>query len=353
MLLRKNNPDLSVKFYVALQGDKTPDQYIRLGKRIEKMGFDRIYVYDDLMYRPAWPILNLIASHTSHIQLGPCLVNGFYRHPAILAENAAFLDELSGGRSVLGVGRGAFFDYLNLQDSEAVTRKACEETILLVKRFLAKSDQPFNGDYFQANEKAVFRFEPLRKEIPIIMGSWNEKMARLAGGLCDEMQVAESWDPAYMDVLYDQMCRGADEGGRHTVPVLSTGGITCISTDRDAAYQKAKETLAVYLPYLKGIMAKNGLDPERADLKEALHQIDHLSKKGQFAEAAALIPNNVVDALSLAGTPGQVKERLENLSRSAPIGGILFSPPYGTGKTIEESLELIMDKVVSKLRAGK
>ena len=108
--------DKSLDFYIALQGCYKPSEYIRLGQIIEDNGFDRIYVYDDLMFYPSFPILSLIAEHTNRIELGPCLVNGFYRHPALIASNAAFLDAVSNGRSILGLGRGAFFDFLNLKD---------------------------------------------------------------------------------------------------------------------------------------------------------------------------------------------------------------------------------------------
>jgi 5,10-methylenetetrahydromethanopterin reductase len=335
-----------VKFYVALQGDKHPGEYIRLGKRIEKMGFDRIYVYDDLMYRPSFPILNLIAANTKEIQLGPCLVNGFYRHPAIIAENAVFLDELSGGRSILGVGRGAFYDYLNIPHSEEITRQSCEETIQLVKRFISKSSEPFKGKYFEASEKAVLRWNPIRKDIPLVMGSWNEKMAYLAGKHCSELQVAESWDPDYLEPLFDQLMLGAKHAGRKDIPFFSIGGISCIAMDEKAAYQHAKRTLAVYLPYLKSIMATSGLDTE----SEAMIQIEHFSKQGKIADAMPFISDEIVDSLSLSGRPDKVKEKLLNVIDTGNIRGILFSPPYGALESIEDNLQLIMDKVVNKIR---
>lgn len=335
-----------LKFYVALQGNKTPGEYIRLGKRIEKLGYHRVYVYDDLMYRPSWPILSLIAANTKHIELGPCLVNGFYCHPAKIAENAVFLDEVSKGRTVLGVGRGAFFDYLNMELSETTTRKGCEETIQLVKRFFSKNDTPFRGRFFEATEKAVLRWDPPRADIPIVLGSWNEKMATIAGKHCTEMQVAESWDPDYLGKLYHQLCKGAKEAERSLPPYFSIGGISCISTEKTAAYQKAKETLAVYLPYLKGIMSKSGIDIDNENIKK----IDLYSKKGQFEEAIPFISDDLVHKLSLSGTPGQVREKLQVLIHQANIRGILLSPPYGTLDSIEDNLQLIMEEVISKIK---
>ncbi|MCP5054450.1 MAG: LLM class flavin-dependent oxidoreductase [bacterium] len=335
-----------VKFYVALQGNKPPAEYIRLGRCIEELGFDRVYVYDDLMYRPSWPILTLIAANTERIELGPCLVNGFYRHPAIIAENAVFLDEVSGGRAVLGMGRGAFFDFLELDHSEETTRNGCEEAIQLVKRFFAKSDEPFKGEFFKATEKAVLRWDPPRKDIPIVLGSWNEKMAYMAGKHCRELQTAECWETGCIETLYRQLEKGAHEAGLPRCPDFSIGGICCISNDEEKARRNAKQTLAVYLPYLKGIMEKSGIDTD----SENIEKIDHYSKRGRFEEAVPFITDPLVDSLSLTGTPALAVERLTGLLAHTDIKGIMFSPPYGTGGSIEDSLQLIARRVIPKIR---
>jgi len=346
---RRGNPtpaNRSLKFYVALRGNEKPQEYIRIGKLIEALGFDRIYVYDDLMYRPSWPILALIAEHTEKIELGPCLVNGFYSHPAMIAENAVFLDEISEGRTVLGLGRGAFFDFLNMDNSEYRTRKGCEETIQLVKRFLMKSDTPFKGEFFQANEKAVLRWDPIRNNIPLVLGSWNEKMALMAGKYCDELQVAESWNLGFLEQLYGQLQMGTKQNKRIKPVHFSIGGMSCISPDEHQAYQRAKRTMAVYLPYLKGVMSKSGFDVNTKEIK----QIEYYSKRGQYESASFFISDYMVKTLSLSGNPEQVVAKLDYLITNLNIHGILFSPPYGTANTIDENLYLIVDQVISKIK---
>ena len=331
-----------------MRGNETPERYIHLGKFIESLGFDRIYVYDDLMYRPSWPALTLIAEHTNRVELGPCLVNGFYSHPAMIAENAVFLDEVAQGRAVLGLGRGAFFDFLNMDSSERTTRIGCQETIQLVKRFLNKDDTPFEGEFYEATEKAVLRWDPPQSDIPVIMGSWNEKMAYITGLYCDELQVAESWSADFLNVLYDQMHLGfkkRSEAGCST-PTFSIGGMSCISPVAHDAYQKAKRTMAVYLPYLKRIMSKSGFNVRTKNVKT----IEFHSKRGRYEEAAGYISDDMVKTLSLSGTPDHVVKKLENLINVVNIHGILFSPPYGTADTVEANLELIVDQVISKVK---
>lgn len=336
-----------LKFYVALRGIHSPKECIRIGQLIEELGFDRVYVYDDLMYRPSWPALALMAEHTTRLELGPCVVNGFYTHPAMIAENAVFLDEISEQRAVIGIGRGAFFDFLNMDNAEPRTRIGCEETIQLVKRFLKKNNSPFQGQYFEANEKAVLRWDPPRADIPIVMGSWNEKMAFIAGKHCHELQVAEVWNLQYLEQLYLQLMSGADTLESPEIsPILTIGGMSCISLNEKDAYERAKRTMAVYLPYLKGVMSKSGFDVNTDRIKN----IEYYSKLGRYEEASNYITDQMVKTLSLSGTPEIVIEKTEYLLSNLNIQGILFSPPYGTGKTIEENLELIVHQVISKLK---
>lgn len=338
-----------VRFYVALQGDKRPEAYGPLAKFIEDLGFHRIYVYDDLMYRPSWPILTLMAGHTQNIELGPCLVNGFYRHPAIIAENAVFLDELSGGRAILGTGRGAFFDFLNMDLSESATRVGCEETLQLVQRFISGDATPFKGKYFQANEKAVLRWPPPRDRIPLVLGSWNEKMARLAGRYCDEMQTAECWETPYIETLYGQMKKSAQKAGREQLPLFSIGGICCMSNDETAALEHAKQTLAVYLPYLSSILSRSDINAKQENLKK----IEYHSKRGEYEAVVPLISEKLVRMLALCGTPDQAAGHLNRLIEASDIHAIMFSPPYGTSPRIEENLEFIAQSVISKIKPGK
>lgn len=338
----KNTP---LKFYVALQGNLQPKEYIKLGQFIEELGFDRIYVYDDLLYHPAWPILNLIAEHTKNIELGPCLVNGFYSHPTVLAKNIVFLDEISNGRSVLGVGRGAFFNFLDLPYSEHRTRKGCIETIRIIKKLLAKDPTPFNGEFFSANENAVLQWDPIRKEIPIVLGSWHEKMAEVAGQYCDELQTAENWDIAYLQKLENYLSFGKKNRDQPTLP-FSIGGMTCVANNERLAIDKMKPLLAVYFPYLQKVLKTNGIDLESDEAKNIIHY----AKNHDYHRAVSYMNDEIVRLSCLIGTPNQVVNKLSNILKAVNVHAILFGPPFGTADSIEKNLQTLMEDVVSSIR---
>ncbi|HCT29182.1 MAG TPA: hypothetical protein DIW31_00245 [Bacteroidales bacterium] len=303
-----------LNFYIALQGGYSPNEYIRYGKLIEDKGFDRLYVYDDLMFYPSFPILNLIAANTSRIELGPCLANGLYRHPALIASNAAFLDAVSNGRSVLGLGRGAFFDFLKMDTDEKFTRKAFKETIMLTSHFLKKKEQAFKGEIFNTTKKAVLRV-PSPSNPYIITATWNPKMAYLGGRYSDEVQLAEVFTDTYLKTILKTFQKGIHDSKSKSKKHISIGGMVCVSDDTKKAIEKAKKTLAVYIPYLKTILKNNKVDVKSTLIRD----IDLLSKRGNFLEASKLIPDDYVSMLTLTGTPTDVALKIKKLIKGKPI----------------------------------
>jgi 5,10-methylenetetrahydromethanopterin reductase len=331
---RKNTAP--IKFFVALRGDKKPKEYIRLAKYIENLGYHRIYVYDDLMFYSSSQILALMAEHTDRIELGPCLVNGFYRHPAIIAQEVAFLNEIAPGRVVTGIGRGAFFDFYNMDDSEEHTRQGVLETTMQVERLLNGQKSTLHGRFFSATEKAFLRVPLPEKKVPIVLGSWNPMIAKIACEYADELQVAEVWNKDYLSVLKNNFIGGVPSGKSFNI-----GGMSCISYDKEKAFHIAKNTAAVYIPYLNMLLEKYGYNTD----DEIFQNIFNYSRNGEYAKSASLISDEIIERVSLVGNPEKIVEKLVMLHDFVGLDGVMMSPPYGTG-SLEENLELIMEKVI-------
>lgn len=326
----------SPKFYIALQGNLKPHEYIRLARVIEELGFHRIYVYDDLLYYPSFPILALIAEHTRKIELGPCLVNGLFRHPAILAANYAFLDAISNGRAVLGLGRGAFFDFLKMNTSEKHTRRVYIETVQMVSHLLQGRKESLSGKRFKLTSTAFLRM-PVPANPKLLTATWNTKMAYLAGKFSHELQLAEVFTKEYFSELEAAYLKGLREGDAINRAKISIGGMTCLADDEGLARQKAKQTLAVYAPYLKTVLKRHGVDIR----SKAFVALEHLSKCGNLEGAARLIPDSMVDLLTLSGSPRIIAGKVKAIVGDSSIEGILISPPYGIHDSIEKNLEFI------------
>lgn len=329
-----------IKFYVALQGNKSPKSYIQLAKHIEQLGYDRIYVYDDLFYYPSIPILTLIAEHTKNIELGPCLLNGFYRHPAIITSNILAINEIAPKRTVLGLGRGAFYDFLGMDTSELTTRAAYKENVQLIKHFLSNKKEAFNGEYFKTNEHAFLRIKS--ENIPLITGTWNEDMAHIAGHYCNEIQIADVWNTDYLNRLQNSFLIGNCSGHQINHPKFSIGGISCVSEDEEACRKKVIETTLVYLPYLTKILDRCNVQYDKTDIEK----MSALSKAGKIEEAKKYVTNEMIDTLTLWGTPKQVVDKINKTLNRVHVDSIMFSVPFGVDDSDEKNLELISEKVI-------
>lgn len=336
--LNENTIMTRTKKYLALQGDKTPQEYVKIAKQAEANGFDRIYVYDDLFYYPAYPVLATMAQHTKTIELGACLLNGFYRHPAMIASNYAYLYSTIQTRAVMGLGRGSFFDLLNMETDETHTRLGYEETAKLIHHFFSGKQEAFNGKLFQTSEKAFLKI-PIPAKPHIVTATWNCDMAYLAGKYSHEIQIAEVWGESYLEELLDAFLRGNKENPTVDHPKFSIGGMICVGKTEQEALTKAKATVAVYLPYLHTILKNHGIDPESS----VINKISHLSKTGKIDEAARCTPDEIAMALALIGTPEQILSKIKAITSKFPIHGILFSPPYGTSNDTCDNIELLAE----------
>ncbi len=332
-----------IKFYVALQGNYAPTKYINIAKKIEELGYDRIYIYDDLFFYPSIPILTLIGEHTSKIELGPCLLNGFYRHPAIITTSILSINEISNGRAVLGLGRGAFYDFLGMDIREETTRYAYQENIQLVKHFLEMNKTEFNGIYFKANQNAFLRIKSA--DIPLITGTWNLDMAYIAGKYSNEIQIADVWNIDYLNQLQNNFLIGNSETKQISNPKFSIGGICCVSEDEKLCKEVVTETLIVYLPYLTKILDKCNVKYKQEDID----QITKLSKAGKIKEATKYVSDEMIDNLTIWGTPKQVVDKIKQIRRSVKIDSIMFSVPFGVEESPEENLKLISEKVIPNI----
>lgn len=181
-------------------GDKPPPTWESIAARAaaaETAGFD-VFVFEDaLLYRGeetangVWESLSIasaLAAVTSRITLGPSVVNAPYRSPALLAKIAETIDEISGGRFVLGIGAG------NTPDSDyrafgfPVDRRYSrfEEAIQIVHALLKDGRVDFRGNFHSAEEAELVLRGPRPDGLPINIAAGGPKMLKLAARYGDQ-----------------------------------------------------------------------------------------------------------------------------------------------------------------------
>jgi len=162
-------------------------ELLDMARRAEDVGLDSLWVGDHLLYRfadgstrgpwEAWSLLAALASATSQITLGPLVASTAFRGPALLAKQAATLDEISGGRFVLGLGAGwnpVEFAAFGLPFDHRVAR--FEEAFTIIRALLREGHVDFVGQYYSARDCELVPRGPSAGGPPIMIGSLGPRM---------------------------------------------------------------------------------------------------------------------------------------------------------------------------------
>jgi probable F420-dependent oxidoreductase len=178
-------------------------EYVSMARAAEDVGFDSIWVGDHLLYRndgrpergpwDAWTLLAGLAAVTDRIRFGPLVACAAFHPPAVLAKMAATVDEISGGRLVLGLGAGwnsAEFGAFGLPFDHRTSRFA--ESFEIVRRLLGGERVTLRGDHWTV-EDAVLLPVPARRPT-LMIGSTGERMLAIALPYVDAWN---TWFDAY------------------------------------------------------------------------------------------------------------------------------------------------------------
>ena len=215
-------------------------ELLEMIRAIEDLGFDSIWVGEHLLYRwqdrpprgpwEAWSMLAAIAASTSRVEFGPLVACTSFHNPAMLARQASAIDEISGGRLVLGLGAGwneTEFRAFGFPFDHRVDR--FEEAFTIIRTLLRDGAIDFDGRWYQARDCELLPHGPRPGGPPLMIGSNGPRMLRAT------LPYVASWNswfadtgnrPAGIPALRDRvdvLCRevGRDPGEiERTVAVL-------------------------------------------------------------------------------------------------------------------------------------
>jgi len=237
-----------MRFCLQLHGDLAADAYCTLAAQAEAFGFEDVTLHDLLMRRPAWPVLCDIARSTTHVLVGPNVTHPYLVHPAVTAASLRHLDEVSGGRAVLGIGRGSMYGMVGLQTPKGLTGLA--EAVEVIRRLVSGDRAEWAGEQFALGPGQGLRFGKPRR-IPVYLGTFGPAGSRLAGRTADGVRSAAQWDPDYATRIRSWIADGAEKVGRDPADVdFIVENWACLHPDRDFARLRARQMLATFLPHL-------------------------------------------------------------------------------------------------------
>jgi alkanesulfonate monooxygenase SsuD/methylene tetrahydromethanopterin reductase-like flavin-dependent oxidoreductase (luciferase family) len=179
-------------------------ELLDMTRAIEDLGFDSVWVGEHLLYRwedrpargpwEAWTLLAAIAASTTRIVLGPLVACTNFHNPALLAKQAVTIDELSGGRFVLGLGARwteTEFHAYGYPYDHRIDR--FEEAFTIIRTLLREGAIDFDGRWYQARDCELLPRGPRPTGPPLMIGSNGPRMLRAT------MPYADSWNSWYND----------------------------------------------------------------------------------------------------------------------------------------------------------
>jgi len=329
---------MPVELGIGLQSDKAPADYARLTRLVEANGFDVLSVFGDLMYQPPIAPLMIAAQNSSRIRLGPACLNPYVLHPVEIAGQIAALDLASRGRAYLGLARGAWLASIGIEQKHSVTRM--REAAEIVRRILGGDESGFRGRFFALEPGTRLNYVPARPRVPLMIGTWSLSMAALAAEIADEVKIGGCANPRMVVRMRELL----NAGHRRAADVaIVVGAVTVVAEDGGAARQRARTEVAKFFDVVAAfdstIEIPIGLV---AAVRERLRARDH-------AGAGALIPDELVDAFALAGTPEQVADHARHLVE-AGAQRVEFGSPHGL--TEDDGIGLLGTSVLPRLRSG-
>jgi probable F420-dependent oxidoreductase len=290
---------------------------------------------------------------TERIGVGTSIAYGVGRSPLTLAAEARDLDDLAGGRFVLGLGNGTrrmISDWHGQDPSAPAVRM--EELVTLVRKLWRMHEGPIDheGRFYRLRFRATGDVAPPARQIPIYTAGVNPRMIETAGRVADGLLGHALFTTGYIsDVVLPAIHRGAQRTGRSPTDItIASLVLAAVSDDAEVARREVAAQIAfyasakTYAPLLETI----GFGAEGAAIREAFGRDD-------LAGMVAAVTDRMIDELSVAGTAADViagLRRYEGLLDHA----ILYVPSFrlAPGRVRESALGLIDARAASAPTEG-
>jgi 5,10-methylenetetrahydromethanopterin reductase len=277
----------------------------------EERGFHAVWQAESRLVREATVPMAAYAAVTERIKVGSGVVNNWTRNPALLAATFSTLDDLAPGRVVLGIG--AWWDPLakkvGIERRRPLT--AMRETVTAVRALLADETVTFDGEFVHLDGVELdYVHQPRRpKEVPIYVGATGMQMMELTGEIADGVVLNYLVSPAYNATAMEHLAAGAARAGRDVDDLDRPQLIVCsLDEDRAAALDEARLLITQYLGQQPHIMKASGVPQELLD--EIGQVLTWPATAEQVEQAAALVPDDIVQMLAAAGTPDECQAKV-------------------------------------------
>jgi F420-dependent oxidoreductase-like protein len=324
---------------------------LEIVREAERLGYDSVWAAEAYGSDVA-TILGWIAGQTERIKIGSSIFQMPGRSAAMTAMTAATLDQLSDGRMLLGIGSSGpqvSEGWHGVRFGKQLQRT--REYIAVVRMALARERVEFHGETIELplpdgpGKALKLTIAPVQEQIPIYLAAIGPKNTALAG------EIADGWIPTLLSPEHLPELRASlDEGAARAGRVLTAENFDIsptvnvnITDDVEGARDAMRPFIALYVGGM-GSREKNFYNVlvQRYGFEDAAREVQDLYLGGQKEEAAAALPAELIDLVSLVGPRDRVRDRLRAFA-DAGVGTLGVSPMAWTREERIRQLRLVAE----------
>jgi probable F420-dependent oxidoreductase len=293
----------------------------------EAAGFSAVWS-PEFYTRSGVVTLTAMSATTRTVGVGSAIAYAVGRSPLIIATEARSLDEVSDGRLTLGLGTGTkrmMHDWHGTDPTSPAVRM--EELIPLLRRLWHLHEGPVRheGRFYRVDLRPTAEVDPpVRTRIPIWTAGVNDRMVTMAGRVADGFIGHPLFSAGYYgEVIRPTLATAAEAAERKAEDITVCGLVICsVDDDEESARAAAAAQLAFYCAptAYAPVLERQGFGAAAAAIRAAFAAGDHETM-------VAAVPEEMVDAFAVAGTPAQVREKIRAFDEALDHA-ILYTPSF-------------------------
>jgi F420-dependent oxidoreductase-like protein len=327
------------------------DDQLALVREAETLGYDSVWSAE-AYGSDAATILGWVAQATSKIRIGSGIFQMPGRSAAMTAMTAATLDQLSGGRMILGIGSSGpqvAEGWHGQRFGRQLQRT--REYVDVVRLALARERVVYDGETLTLplpdgpGKPLKLTIAPVQERIPILLAAIGPNNTTLAA------EIAEGWIPTlfspehvaeFRPLLEEGFSRAGNGKGFDDFEIAPMVNVM-VTDDLEAARDAMRPYVALYVGGM-GSRDKNFYNAlvRRYGFEDAAQKVQDLYLEGKREEAAAALPGELIDTVSLCGPPDVVRERLA-VFRDAGVGTLMVAPMAWSREERLQQLRLVAE----------
>jgi probable F420-dependent oxidoreductase len=321
-----------LSFGVTILPDPPWQRLVELMQLAERNGFDYGWTYDShVLWQEPYPLLTLAGMNTERLRLGLNVTNPGTREPTVTASAFATLQDVTGGRMIMGIGRG---------DSARRVIGQKPTTVGELERAVAMMRDLINGRPVVWNDTEVeLKWAKGRPEVPIYVAGYGPRVLSVAGRVADGV-IIQLADPEIVEWIVGQVRRAAEEAGRDPSELKVMACAPAVVGDVAEAAEAVRWFPAMVSNHVFDVISKHDPETLPRPLWEYVQnfsreQYDYAEHSRVGAKHGEFVSDETCARFCILGTPEQHVEKLQRLEAAGVDQWNIYLMTEGQERTLE------------------